>query len=251
MKMNIILIATGVILITIGIYRILSSQSNKNEVVYVHPKVVVVEKKIHDTVEVETKVKTEVSSNQKDIPPVSEEDASNTNTQASADDAKSKGDAFEDFVVNLLADHRLKLLDRTQDKVSTNGVYAESCKNPDLHVEQKKGNSKVDYYIECKYRSKWNDGKIQFQDWQFDRYRKFQREHKRKVIIALGIGGKPEKPNEFMLVPLDSIKDNTIEENKQEFKVVATSSNFIEYMNSYFNTVFSKSRKTNKPRTEE
>lgn len=52
---------------------------------------------------------------------------------------KEKGNAFEDFVVNLLADHRFTLLERTQDAVSSAGVYAQSCKNPDLHVQQKRG----------------------------------------------------------------------------------------------------------------
>lgn len=67
--------------------------------------------------------------------------------------AKMKGNVFEDFVVNLLADYRFTLLDRTQDAVSSAGVVAESCKNPDLHVRQKRGNTEIDYYIECKYRS--------------------------------------------------------------------------------------------------
>ncbi len=78
------------------------------------------------------------------------------------EDSKAKGNAFEDFVVNLLADWRLKLLDRTQDAVSTAGVVAESCKNPDLHIQQKRGNGEIDYYIECKYRSNWEQRKSSF-----------------------------------------------------------------------------------------
>ena len=46
-------------------------------------------------------------------------------------DSKTKGNDFEDFVVNLLADWRFKLLDRTQDHKSSAGVVAESSKNPD------------------------------------------------------------------------------------------------------------------------
>lgn len=152
-------------------------------------------------------------------------------------------------MVNLLADWRLKLLERTQDAVSSAGVVAESCKNPDLHVEQKRGNSEIDYYLECKYRSKWDDnGEIRFEDWQLDRYRQFQRDNHRKVLIALGVGGKSSAPETFMIVPIDSIKGNTIKKIKTQYRVSATSSALIEYMNDYFTTVFDKAkeRKSNK-----
>lgn len=155
--------------------------------------------------------------------------------------SKDKGDMFEDYVVNLLADWRLKLLDRTQDKVSSSGVYAESCKNPDLHVQQKRGESKVDYYIECKYRSKWEDnGAVNLEDWQLRRYRDFQHSSHRKVLIALGVGGTPSKPQTFMIVPLDSIKSDRIRRIDTKYCVTPTSDGLVGYVNSYFNNVFNK-----------
>ncbi len=160
--------------------------------------------------------------------------------------AKDKGDAFENFIVNLLADHRFKLMDRTQDVVSTNGVVAESCKNPDLHIQQKRGISSIDYYIECKYRSNWNDGKISLQDWQIKRYRQFQRETHRKVIIAFGVGGTPDNPETVRLVPLDSIKGNSISKIKTEFAVEMTPSGLYNYVDDYFTTVFDNSKSTKK-----
>lgn len=120
---------------------------------------------------------------------VDKELISETLNSPSVDTKKTKGDAFEDFVVNLLADWRLKLLDRTQDKKSTAGVVAESSKNPDLHIQQKRGKGIIDYYIECKYRSHWQNGNVSFEEWQLNRYRQFQRSNHRKVIIALGVGG--------------------------------------------------------------
>ena len=154
---------------------------------------------------------------------------------------KEKGDLYEDFVVNLLADWRLTLLDRTQDKVSSSGVYAESCKNPDLHVKQKRGKSDVDYYIECKYRSKWDDnGAVSLEEWQVQRYKEFQRGSHRKVLIALGVGGTPSAPAIFMLVPVDSIKAGAIRRVDTHFALPATSDGLIAYIDNYFTTVFQK-----------
>ena len=136
----------------------------------------------------------------------------------------------------------MKLLDRTQDAVSTAGVVAESCKNPDLHVQQKRGKSEIDYYLECKYRSQWKDGAVIFEDWQLDRYRQFQRSNRRKVIFALGVGGTPSAPASFMLVPLDSVKGNSIKQIKTEFAVEPSSSALVEYINNYFSKVFSKAK---------
>lgn len=162
------------------------------------------------------------------------------------EDSKAKGNAFEDFVVNLLADWRLKLLDRTQDAVSTAGVVAESCKNPDLHIQQKRGNGEIDYYIECKYRSNWNNGKVAFKDWQINRYRQFQRDSHRKVLIALGVGGTPSAPETLMIVPLDSVKDNSIGQIKTEYVIAPTPSALVDYMNSYFTKVFAKAKQNSK-----
>lgn len=158
--------------------------------------------------------------------------------------AKEKGDLFEDFTVNLLADWRLKLLDRTQDKMSSSGVVAESCKQPDLHVQQKRGKSNIDYYLECKYRSDWYNGSIIFEDWQIKRYRDFQSDSHRKVIIVLGVGGTPSKPATFMLVPLDSIKDNSIKKAwVSSYAIQPNTESLINYMDNYFSDVFASSRK--------
>ena len=167
-------------------------------------------------------------------------------SKTTEEDSKAKGNSFEDFVVNLLADWRFKLLDRTQDAVSSAGVVAESCKNPDLHVQQKRGNGEIDYYIECKYRSNWNNGKVTFKDWQINRYRQFQRDSHRKVLFALGVGGTPSAPETLMIVPLDSVKDNSIGQIKTEYVIAPTPSALVDYMNSYFTKVFAKVKRNSK-----
>lgn len=121
-------------------------------------------------------------------------------------------------------------------------MVAESCKNPDLHVKQKRGKSDIDYYLECKYRSRWTDDAVKFEEWQIDRYRQFQRDHHRKVIIALGVGGTADAPATFRLVPLDSICNNTIRKVDTKFAVDPTSSALVDYINAYFTTVFRKGK---------
>ena len=177
---------------------------------------------------------------------LNQQESVQTYAEVSDGDSKAKGNAFEDFVVNLLEDWRLKLLDRTQDAVSTAGVVAESCKNPDLHIQQKRGNGEIDYYIECKYRSNWNNGKVAFKDWQINRYRQFQRDSHRKVLIALGVGGTPSAPETLMIVPLDSVKDNSIGQIKTEYVIAPTPSALVDYINSYFTKVFAKAKQNSK-----
>lgn len=237
--MGIILIIIGAVLLVIGIVLVASKSSDvepPQEEPQAQPEVVIVEKEVHDTVTAQSEPEVRIVN---DLPEKLEQP-----NNAS----KEKGDAYEDFVVNLLADWRLTLLDRTQDAVSSAGVVAESCKNPDLHVQQKRGKSNIDYYLECKYRSSWNDGKITFEKWQLDRYRQFQRDNQRKVIFALGVGGTPSAPTTFMLVPLDSVKGNTIKKIDTRYAVQPNSTALVEYIDAYFTKVFdvAKDRKKNK-----
>lgn len=233
--MGIVLIVAGAVLLIWGIIMV-SSKQGVLEQAQSQPQVVIEERHIHDTVTVQSATAGE----EQHVVAPTQAAADNSDVR---DDSKAKGDAFENFVVNLLADWRLKLLDRTQDAVSTAGVVAESCKNPDLHVQQKRGESNIDYYLECKYRSRWYNGEITFEGWQLDRYRQFQRDNRRKVIIALGVGGTASAPATFMLVPLDSIRGNSVKQVKTEFIVSPTSSALVEYMNDYFTTVFRKAKK--------
>jgi hypothetical protein len=154
------------------------------------------------------------------------------------------GQAFENYIVNLLADSRFKLLDRTQDIKSTAGVYAESCMNPDLHVEQKFSSRPIDYFIECKYRSRWFEGKVQFEDYQVKRYKEFQRKQHRKVLFALGVGGTPAAPQELMIIPLDQLVNGAVlESDHLQYRISSTSDDLYIYVESYFKQVFATKKK--------
>lgn len=239
MRMNVVLIIAGALLIAIGVYRSVAKQNDDVVKEVVQNNTVVNDRITADTGSSEDD-RTEIGTPQLQV--------NRPETEKSADmEKKEIGDRFEDFVVNLLADWRLTLMDRTQDKVSSAGVIAESCKNPDLHVQQKYGNGSIDYYLECKYRSHWNGGEVRFDDWQIDRYRKFQRDNHRKVVIALGVGGSPSNPSTFMLVPLDSVSGSSIKKIKTKFVVEPSSTGLVEYMDNYFGGVFKAAKAKKRP----
>jgi hypothetical protein len=232
-RMAYVLIIVGVVLFTIGTFLLCTSKSNEQAAT---ADVIQVAKT--DTVYMPTQAQERVI--EKTV--VIEKEVEAASAAAPADDRTPQeivGQAFEDYVVNFLADKRFTLLDRTMDRKTSEGVYAESCKNPDLHISQTNGSSTIDYYIECKYRSAWKSGLAEIKQYQIDRYKEFQRKEHRKVLFALGVGGKPEAPQTLMIVPLDSIKGAGI---KQEwigkYKIVQSSDGLYNYMASYFGKVF-------------
>ena len=82
-----------------------------------------------------------------------------------------------------------------------NGVFAEENFEPDLKFAQ---NSCGNFAVECKWRSRFQENG--FIKWsypeQIERYYRYQKENDVPVFIALGIGGQPDHPQEFYLVPL-------------------------------------------------
>jgi hypothetical protein len=162
------------------------------------------------------------------------------------------GQKFEDYFVNFLADKRFTLLDRTMDRKTSEGVYPESCKNPDLHISQVYLSRKVDYYIECKYRSSWKSGKVEIMQYQINRYRKFQQAAKgHKVLFALGVGGTPDNPQTLMLVPLDSLERNYILQSwANKYEIRKSSNGIYNFMKVYFDDVFQKAQERRKEQSK-
>lgn len=111
-----------------------------------------------------------------------------------------KGRRFEEFVVSLITDKsRYKLLAWRSDKIIGNTYAAENL-YPDLHLRHKLSSFEVEYFIECKYRSSWGNGKINLSK-QFSRYCDFAKTKNCRLFFALGIGGTPSNPDEFYIIP--------------------------------------------------
>lgn len=155
-----------------------------------------------------------------------------------ADDisVEEKGLMFEKFVVSLLADRdRVKLVFWRSDKF-VNGIYAEENLYPDLEVSHRLDVHPVEYFVECKYRSQWSDGSIDLSR-QMRRYKRHARSFDKELFIALGIGGTPDCPEEFYLVPGRMIgPDNSLHRSRlQPCRCEATVSGYHRYVNHYYN----------------
>lgn len=171
------------------------------------------------------------------------------NSQTGINEAKAKGNDFEGFVANIFKDRSIYTVKNWyQGVTSSDGVYAESNLNPDFEIEQKFSEDfKVRYWIECKYRSSFKDGKLNIEAAQLQRYKEKQGETRQKVLLAIGIGGNPSSPVDFYLVPVDSVLNHEITPDYlSSFKLVDPSQNFKSRIETYFREeVFpaSKSRK--------
>lgn len=159
--------------------------------------------------------------------------------------SKQKGNHFEDFVANLFKNRKVySVLEWNQGQTSSEGVYAENDKNPDFKIQQTLSDGfKLVYWVECKYRASFNAYNcVVINNYQLKRYREIQRSSHRKVLIAIGIGMKPNAPTSFYLIPLDSISgENISREELQPFYMSSPSSQFAPRVADWFqNHVFKK-----------
>lgn len=154
--------------------------------------------------------------------------------------SKEKGNDFEAFIADVLNANSIKLKQWNQGTVSGSGVIADNALNPDFFVEQPDGQKTLEYWVECKWRAKLDNDAFSIDGKQYDRYRKIQRESKRKIIVAVGLGGSPDKPKETFFIPLDSIKDGKILlDDMRHFFLSQPQKHFAGRMNKWFhNEVF-------------
>lgn len=126
---------------------------------------------------------------------------------------KKSGDDFEKFVVQKFNPRYFKLKEWAGDKY-VDGIYAETTLQPDLLFELTLQGKTAGFAVECKWRSDFMQGGIEFATkTQFRRYREFGRKRNMPVFIAIGVGGKPESPKYFYVVPLSEVNSNFIVQN--------------------------------------
>ena len=151
---------------------------------------------------------------------------------------------FEKLIVSFLADKsRFKLLSWTGDNY-VNGIYDNTNLDPDLHISQHIGGIDVDYYIECKWHHFWQKGDTDYfyemRPYQLDRYRRFQRSNKRKVLVAYAYGRTGDNPRGIYLMPLYAFHNCRITKSVADakYRIDANADAFTAYMKRYFEAVF-------------
>lgn len=113
------------------------------------------------------------------------------------------GERFEDYVRKKLFSGRYyELLQRTYGYNVRAKKYVSSS-NPDFKFRDRQ-TSRI-FYAEAKYRKSFFKGKISWcTEQQFRRYH--QNNHVSPVLIILGVGGLPNKPESAFLIPLKKIR---------------------------------------------
>ncbi len=112
---------------------------------------------------------------------------------------------FEKFIVQKFSTKLYKIKEWAGDKY-VNGVYAETTQHPDLLVEFIGYGKNIMLAVECKWRKRSVDNGIHFSTVeQLNRYRNYEKEKKRTVFMAIGLGGKGAVPTKLHIVPLKDI----------------------------------------------
>lgn len=126
------------------------------------------------------------------------------------DQSTMKGRLFEEFIVKLMADHsRYSILNWSSDKYA-DGIYSLDTLMPDLHIRHKLDECKIEYFMECKYRSSLPERKLDIST-QLGRYRRMtSAQPGRELFIALGLGGTPSDPNRLYIIPNRMIRKDGI-----------------------------------------
>jgi hypothetical protein len=116
-----------------------------------------------------------------------------------------KGEVFEDYVRNIVfPSDCYKLINRTHNYATNNGDYVESSLKPDFEFQCLETSKK--FHVEVKYRK----GYYNYQDklewckpYQLKRYKEIDKEQ--PVFLLLGIGDRPNKPDEIFIIPMSKI----------------------------------------------
>lgn len=156
-------------------------------------------------------------------------------------DYKKIGNDFEGYVADILKANGIRLKQWNQGSTSPEGAYAENELNPDFLVAHKEGQNPLEYWVECKYRSNLPNWGFSLEDYQLKRYYSIQGQSKRKIIIALGVGGSPKAPAAFYVIPLDSLYRFKRIGNKYlpNYSISDPRNNFKKHLSDWFyNEVF-------------
>jgi hypothetical protein len=123
---------------------------------------------------------------------------------------KEKGNEFEKFVVQKFNKKYFRILEWAGDKY-VNGIYAETTTQPDLRIKFTLHDIEKEFAVECKYRSYFFKGGI---DWAKDNQRtNYQNYSESKGIVTfvvIGVGGRADNPEELFIVPLQDLKSDFI-----------------------------------------
>lgn len=239
MKMGIFYICLGILFFVLGISKLSSSESKeKEDVVKVSN-----ENKSHPVKESKPSISTEQSKIEYSPKPFGQ--GSKTSVMDKEEQsAKDKGNDFEAYIADLCKSGGVRVREWHQGTVSPGGVLAENALNPDFFLAiPRNGSSDIEFWLECKYRSHLGDA-FSLKESQVERYKEKQRSSKRKVLVVLGVGGKPSKPSDLYVFSVDSMENASISSADLASHKIKHHPNMGGIIEAWFiNDVFKKARK--------
>jgi len=138
-----------------------------------------------------------------------------------------KGEKFEKFIENnIFTSEDYDLIHRSNSFEQNRDRFAEETLRPDFKFRCKKTNK--EFYIEAKYRSKYNNSKkVEIMSLnQFKRFKQIQEDEKTPIYLVIGMGGKPEDPNSLSIIPIEKIEYLSLYESfLKKFRIKKTKIN--------------------------
>ena len=128
------------------------------------------------------------------------------------DKVSNTGDIFEEYVIDeIFIEKNFSIIKKSPD---FSNKYFKGNFDPDILIKCKK--TKIEFWIECKYRT--NEKKtiwIKFK--QLFRY--IHLEKNIKIYYLFGLGNTPKKPNTLCLVPISKFNILLKNKNVKHFKI--------------------------------
>lgn len=119
-----------------------------------------------------------------------------------------KGEDFENFLRRAIyTEDKYDLVMKTHNYNDNKHDYIEITKYPDFMFRDKQTGD--EFYVEAKYRENLFNEKVEWcKMYQFDRYKEINKS--RKVVVAIGLGGRPRSPKSVFIMPLDAVQYNAL-----------------------------------------
>lgn len=125
--------------------------------------------------------------------------------QRNNNQAVSKGDKFERYVVDKFDENKFTIVEWTTDTTRKHHRYVEADTRPDLLIRYNLTGE--EFYVECKYRSYFYENKFQWSTpKQMNRYLRFAYEQNKPFFVVLGLGGTPDRPEKIFCIPIQEAK---------------------------------------------
>ncbi len=117
------------------------------------------------------------------------------------------GIKFEKFVVPRFNIDYFTLLEWRSDK-EIDGIFPFTSIFPDLEFYFQSLSESFYFAVECKWRAGFYKDCIEFKNYQLENYLRFEAITNTPTFIILGVGGKPDRPEEMYVTPLREMQSS-------------------------------------------